>query len=174
MSHLRQLSIRVLFVILLTVSVSACGLTDNNNQEKEPHQEASNPVPELPKIEESLVKKTVPENYPEGIPMPEGIGTDRLYHDEKTNDGNTVFFVTDQSVTDVYEFYSSALRNSDWTITQSKQHNEDNAYINFQTGEQLLTLYATSNIPAIYPDSIAESGTFVRIMYNLKPQPDLF
>ena len=83
-------------------------------------------------------------------------------------------FASDQSVTDLYNFYTQALKDAGWTVTQSKQHNADNAFVNFQKGEQLCNVYITVTMPEIYPDKLNLQGAFVRIMYNLKPQPDLF
>lgn len=166
MQSIRTLSLIVLSMIVL----SACGTQQNTT-----NTTTSNTTPpeaKIPVLEEEQIVQELPENFPENIPFVEGSSEADLHHDTDTNGGNMAFYITNMSVTEVYDFYVTALAEKGWTVTSHKQHNQDIAFVDFQKDGQLNNIYVSSSIPKIYPESLNLNGTFVAIRYNLEPLPN--
>lgn len=85
-----------------------------------------------------------------------------------------VFYSTDLSVKEAFDYYVQALKDAGWTVTQYKQHNEYTAFVDFQSGEEICMLYVTNQTPKMYPEELQTNKTFVAIQYHLKPQPNIF
>jgi len=163
---------QIIGIVTVTLLLfTACGSSDSNQNNSS--KSNSNGELHLPMLEEEQIVKELPANFPDGIPYLEGYSETDLYHDTDTSNGNMVFYTTETSVEDAYNYYVNALKENGWTLTLYKLQNKNSAFVDFQKGDQMCNIYFSGIIPKIYPESLNLSGTFIAIRYNMKPLPEI-
>jgi len=116
------------------------------------------------------ILKGLPEGWPRDIPLYTGVSEEDVYINTEMNQSRNIFFATEKTIKQVFDYYESTLNMRGFFISNSDL-SEDSAYINFENQDHH-QVYINANVPDTIPQELNLKGIFVGIMYNIDmPDP---
>jgi hypothetical protein len=90
-----------------------------------------------PTVGRTPVPATMPENFPEGVPVPEGSQVLAVQH--LANDASNVIFTADGESPQLYSFYKDSMKRTYGEPTQQYQ-GKDQSFLSFKKGDTIINV----------------------------------
>src|SRR5262249_13525257 len=93
------------------------------------------PPPTIPATPEQA---KVPDNFPEGIPIPEGSQVMAVQH--LANDARNVIFSTESDAPQLFSLYKDSMKGSGWGEPTQQYQGQDTSFLSFKKGDTITNI----------------------------------
>src|SRR6185295_5244890 len=85
----------------------------------------------------------VPENFPEGIPIPEGSEVMAVQH--LANDARNVIFSTEGDAPQLFSLYKDSMKGHGWGEPTQQYQGKEQSFLSFKKGETITNISVTKD-----------------------------
>ena len=93
---------------------------------------------QIPTIEPTAEQAKVPENFPEGIPIPEGSQVMAVQH--LANDARNVIFSTENDAPQLFSLYKDSMKGNGWGEPTQQYQGKEQSFLSFKKGETITNI----------------------------------
>jgi hypothetical protein len=125
-------------------------------QQPEPaEKEAPTPAAKLPQT-------TVPENFPEGVPIPEG--SEVMAVQSLANDARNVIFATEGDSPQLFKLYKDSMEESGWGNPTQEYQGQEQSFLSFKKDDTIINI-------SVSKDPRSGKRVVAVMYYEEKPLP---
>jgi hypothetical protein len=90
-----------------------------------------------------IAQDTVPENFPDGIPIPEG--SEVMAVQKLANDARNVVFSTEGEAPELFKMYKKSMQEKGWGSPKQEFESKDQSFLTFQKGKTVTNISVTKD-----------------------------
>jgi hypothetical protein len=102
-----------------------------------PHSLAAREQPTLPPAPTPAEKAEIPDDFPQGVPVPEGAKV--MAVQQLANNAHNVIFSAEGESPQIFTFYKDSMKGSGWNVTQEYQ-GKDQSFLSFKRGKTVTNM----------------------------------
>jgi len=108
-----------------------------------PHELPPASPPPLPTKAATPEQGSIPDNFPEGIPVPDGSKV--MAVQSLANDAHNVIFALDGEAPEVFGLYKNTMENSGWGKPTQEYQGKEQSFLSFKKGDTITNISVTKD-----------------------------
>lgn len=117
---------------------------------------------EVPTPAAKLPQTTVPENFPEGVPIPEG--SEVMAVQSLANDARNVVFATEGESPQLFKLYKDSMQDSGWGNPTQEYQGQEQSFLSFKKDDTIINI-------SVSKDPRSGKRVVAVMYYEEKPLP---